>query len=111
MASVSEPQDWNMNDAQFVGYIADLPEEVFEDKPVKIDFKKLFKLKLTRERYIKSLESISSITTSKLPICPTIWVTTRSCVSFRNCLPPFSTSAPRIFFPMTVSASNFIVTT
>ena len=53
MATVSEPQDWNMDDDQFAGYIADLSEEVFEDKPVKMNFNKLFKLKLTREKYIK----------------------------------------------------------
>ena len=46
-------EDWGMNDAQFAGYVADLPEEVFEDKPVKMDFNKLLKLKLVREKYIK----------------------------------------------------------
>ena len=53
MANIEEPSSWVMDDDQFAGYIADLPEEVFEDKPVKMNFNKLFTLKLTREKYIK----------------------------------------------------------
>ena len=53
MANIEEPSSWAMEDGQFAGYIADLPEEVFEDKPVKMNFNKLFELKLAREKYIK----------------------------------------------------------
>ena len=53
MANIKEPSSWEMDNGQFSGYIADLPEEVFEDKPVKMNFIKLFKLKLAREKYIK----------------------------------------------------------
>ena len=53
MANIEEPSSWVMDDDQFAGYIADLPEEVFEDKPVKMNFSKLFQLKLTREKYIR----------------------------------------------------------
>ena len=53
MANIEEPSSWVMDDDQFAGYIADLPEEVLDDKPVKMDFRKLFKLKLIREKYIK----------------------------------------------------------
>ena len=53
MTNIEEPSSWVMDDDQFAGYIAELPEEVLDDKPVKMDFRKLFKLKLTREKYIK----------------------------------------------------------
>ena len=38
MANIEEPSSWVMDDDQFAGYIADLPEEVLDDKPVKMDF-------------------------------------------------------------------------
>ena len=54
MATVSEPQDWSMNDAEFSEYLSEFPEEMFGgSKPVKMNFKDLFRLKLVKEKAIK----------------------------------------------------------